>query len=136
MENYIGIGTSASSFIDCVQLPHLRQYSTTDETCRWVRRTNTRVINDYIKGKYIDPKKTEAMTEKDYRIEKVFLALRTQAGIEDVSVYTDLFIPSWKKKLQERQQAWFVDYYDDILVLTDKGMDMYNSIITDLFEKL
>jgi hypothetical protein len=34
------------------------------------------------------------------------------------------------------QQDDLVDYYDDIFVLKDKGMDLYNTIITELFEKL
>lgn len=76
------------------------------------------------------------MTEQDYRIEKVFLALRTQAGIEDVSQYADLFVADREKKLIKRQEDDLVDYYDDIFVLKDKGMDLYNSIITDLFVKL
>lgn len=76
------------------------------------------------------------MTEQDYRIEKVFLALRTQAGIEHLSEYTDLFVSDREQKLQQRQKDWLIDMYDDILVLTDKGMDVYNTIITDLFAKV
>ena len=136
MENYIGIGTSASSFIDFTTLPDLRRHITTDESCRAARWTNTKVITDYMKWNYIDTKTLENMTEQDYRIEKVFLALRTQAGIEDVSQYADLFVADREKKLIKRQEDDLVDYYDDIFVLKDKGMDLYNSIITDLFVKL
>jgi coproporphyrinogen III oxidase-like Fe-S oxidoreductase len=76
------------------------------------------------------------MTEQDYRIEKVFLALRTQAGVEGISAYADLFISDREKKITAWQQDDLVDYYDDIFVLKDKGMDVYNTIITELFEKL
>jgi len=136
MENYIGVGTSAASFIDLRTLPDLRKHITENEDAVAVRRTNTKVIGDYMKGKYTDPKKLENMTEQDYRIEKVFLALRTQAGIEHVSQYTNLFVVDREKKLTTRKKDNLVDYYDDILVLTDKGMDLYNSIVTELFEKL
>lgn len=136
MENYIGVGTSASSFIDFTTLPDLHRHITTDESCRAARWTNTKVITDYMKWNYIDTKTLENMTEQDYRIEKVFLALRTQAGIEDVSQYADLFVADRETKLIKRQEDDLVDYYDDIFVLKDKGMDLYNSIITDLFAKL
>jgi len=136
MENYIGVGTSASSFIDFNILPELRKHITTDETSRSARRTNTKVITEYMKGNHTDPKALENMTEHDYRIEKAFLALRTQAGIEDVSMYTDLFVADRKEKLVMWQKDDLIDYFDDILVLKDKGMDLYNSIITDLFVKL
>lgn len=136
MENYIGVGTSAASFIDLQKIPDLRRHITDDEDAIAVRRANTKVIADYIKGKYVDQKTLENMTDQDYRIEKVFLALRTQAGIEGVSVYTDLFIPDREKKITQRQKEDLVDYYEDILVLKDKGMDVYNTIVTELFEKL
>jgi oxygen-independent coproporphyrinogen III oxidase len=136
MENYIGVGTSAASFIDLQKMPDLRRHITDDQDAIAVRRTNTKVIADYIKGKYIDPKTLENMTDQDYRIEKVFLALRTQAGIEQVSAYADLFVPDREKKVSQRQKEELVDYYEDILVLKDKGMDVYNTIVTELFEKL
>jgi hypothetical protein len=49
MENYIGVGTSASSFIDFATMPDLRRHITTDEQARSARRTNTKVIGEYIK---------------------------------------------------------------------------------------
>lgn len=136
MENYIGVGTSASSFVDFDTLPEIRRHITDNTACRAARRTNTKAITDYIKWNYVDPKKLENMTEQDYRIEKVFLALRTQAGVENISTYSDLFVKDREKKLSQWQKDWIVDCYEDILVLTDKGMDVYNTIITDLFEKV
>lgn len=136
MENYIGVGTSASSFIDFAMMPDLRRHITTDEQARSARRTNTKVIGEYIKGNALDLKTLENMTEQDYRIEKVFLALRTQAGVEGISEYADLFVSDREKKIIAWQQDDLVDYYDDIFVLKDKGMDVYNTIITDLFAKL
>ena len=44
------------------------------------------------------------MTEQDYRIEKVFLALRTQAGVENISTYSDLFVKDREKKLIQWQE--------------------------------
>jgi oxygen-independent coproporphyrinogen-3 oxidase len=136
MENYIGVGTSAASFIDLQKIPDLRRHITDDQDAIAVRRTNTKVIADYIKGKYIDEKTLENMTDQDYRIEKVFLALRTQAGIDHLSDYVDLFVPDREQKITQWQKDGVVDYFDDILVLKDKGMDVYNSIITELFQKL
>ncbi len=136
MENYIGVGTSAASFVDLRTLPDLRKHITEDADAVAVRRANTKVIADYMKGNYTDSKKLENMTEQDYRIEKVFLALRTQAGIENVSEYADLFVTDREKKVQQWKKDGLVDYYEDILVLTEKGMDLYNSIVTDLFAEL
>ena len=136
MENYIGVGTSASSFIDFAVMPEMRTHITTDASCRSARRTNTKVITEYMKWNHTDAKSLENMAEQDYRIEKAFLALRTQAGIEDVSWYTDLFVADREEKLVTWQKADLIDYFDDILVLKDKWMDLYNTIITDLFAKL
>jgi len=49
MENYIGVGTSASSFVDFNTMPDMRTHITENQDVRSARRTNTKVITDYIK---------------------------------------------------------------------------------------
>ncbi len=76
------------------------------------------------------------MDEQNYRIEKAFLALRTSHGLSHVASYADLFVADWEAKLEEWMASDYVFYAEDTLHLTDEGMDVYNTIITELFEKL
>ncbi len=76
------------------------------------------------------------MDGQDYRIEKAFLALRTSHGLSKVSSYADLFVADWAEKLEEWMAHGYVFYAEDVLTLTDEGMDVYNTVITELFEKL
>jgi len=133
MENYIWVGTSASSFLKWNLCQSMSSFLNIENDVKSVRWSNTKVLMDYVKWSYVDKKTVDPMDERDFRIEKVFLALRTQAGIENVSSYSDLFVSDWEEKIKDWTDRWLVDYYEDILVLTDKWMDVYNSIITDLF---
>jgi len=131
MGNYIGFGTSASSCLTGDLVSFAPQQGV--QAVRW---TNTKAIADFCKGEYIDTATIQPLDEQDYRIEKAFLALRTSHGLQHVSSYADLFVSDWAEKLEERMANDYVFYAEDTLVLQDEGMDVYNTIITELFEKL
>ncbi len=131
MGNYIGFGTSASSCLTGDLVSFAPQ-----QWAQAVRWTNTKAIADFCRWEYIDASTIQALDEQDYRIEKAFLALRTSHGLQHVSSYADLFVSDWAEKLEERMANDYVFYAEDTLVLQDEGMDVYNTIITELFEKL
>jgi len=56
--------------------------------------------------------------------------------LKNISSYADLFVSDREAKLEEWMAHGYVFYAEDALTLTDEGMDVYNTIITELFEKL
>ena len=131
MQPYLGLGLSASGF--------LRPEDTKPESRNWpqdtgIRRTNTKKIKEYLAGNFVD-ERTE-IASKDFAIEACFLALRTDAGVMLTDETTALFVPHRKKLLQQWQESDLCVYDDTKLVLTDEGMDKYNSLITDLLKEI
>jgi oxygen-independent coproporphyrinogen III oxidase len=112
MQDYIGFGTSASSFV----MQHVSSLpsSFTDKKPSAIRRTNTSNIFEYFKWTYIDPEKTSFLTTQDVLIEKVFLWLRMK---EWISVGTEnlpslpissVFVPDRQEKIAMWEKQWFV----------------------------
>ena len=70
MENYLGLGLAASSFLDKDHAEKLGKNT-------MLRLTNTKNLNDYLTSKRLDETATIEMNSKDYLIEKFFLNFRT-----------------------------------------------------------
>lgn len=140
MENYIWLGVSWSSFLNS----NIDWYSQlisnleikSDWKNKWLRFTNTQNISDYIKWNYIDPKNIQTMNQIDYLIEKFFLSLRTDQWIQNINEFKSVLISNYKLLIEQLQQSWFCNLEQNKLKLTDQWMDVFNSIITDLLEKI
>jgi len=136
MENYIGIWTSASSFLKHNEI--WKYFDDVDFTwhdfnkVKAIRHTNTIMFWDYIKWKSIDKSKTEYLSEKDYLIEKFFLSLRTDEWINNLSEFESVMEKDWDSKILKFQWQELLEYDGKRLVLSDQGMDVFNAIITEL----
>lgn len=145
MENYLGLGTSASSFINFKQGTFA-----TDEwkkkfedkldadlhDCAGVRLTNTLLMADRLKGKAIDENKSVALDAADYLIEEFFLRLRTDIGIKHIEKFAAVLEDDWEQKISDFQEDWYCSYDEWKLVLTDAGMDVYNMVVTELLKEI
>jgi coproporphyrinogen III oxidase-like Fe-S oxidoreductase len=118
MEPYIGLWLSAASFFDNK------------------RRTNTWDIKEYLKGNWIDEKEVHVLHESDFLIEEFFLRLRTREGITDINKFTSVLIPNYELQITNYTKEGLVNFDWIKFRLTDEGMNVYNSIITDLLQKL
>jgi len=118
MENYLGLWVSASSLVNNQ------------------RRTNTNSLETYLKGERKDASSIISLTENDILIESFFLKLRTTEGISDISKYSEVLVDNYSSLLMDFQKAWLVAFDSTKLSLTDSGMDVSNSIITDLLTNL
>ena len=118
MEPYIGLWLSASSFFGSK------------------RRTNTADIKQYLEWTYIDEKEVHVLNESDLLIEEFFLRLRTREGIADLGKFISVLVPNYEWLITNFKKAELVDFDRKRLQLTDAGMDVSNSIITDLLEKI
>ena len=118
MENYLGLWVSAASFIDNQ------------------RRTNTSSLDTYLQWQRKDASSVISLDEKDILIESFFLKLRTSQWIEDISTYTEILVDTYESLLMDFQKAGLVSFDWKRLILTDSGMDVSNSIITDLLTNL
>jgi coproporphyrinogen III oxidase-like Fe-S oxidoreductase len=139
MEYYLGLWLSAASFAK-VPLDKANEVKSS-EAGRWneggfKRWTNTADIKQYLEGKWIDEQQTQSLNESDLLIEEFFLRLRTREGIADLSKFTSALVPNYEWLITNYTWAWLVEYDWVKLKLTDKGMNVYNSIITDLLQKI
>jgi coproporphyrinogen III oxidase-like Fe-S oxidoreductase len=90
------------------------------------------------------------LTEADYLIEKFFLGLRTERGIQHLSAFSSVLIPCREEKVKQYEEGGLLrrttsSLFNGMssnkeetfgLVLTDRGMDCYNWIITELLQHL
>lgn len=138
MENYIGFGPSASSFSTLEGLDKLSGLGVknTNKDVKALRWTNTSNLVEYLKGNYIDQSKTVFMTTKDLLIESFFLRLRTDEGITNIEEYSSILVPQYKEIIKKytEEELFLQDPYK--LVLSDQGMDVSNTIITDLLKEV
>ncbi len=136
MQNYIWLGTSASSFIKNPN-EKLKKYLNLSEDSNVVRRTNTVKIADYISGKdIIDQETVHNLSNKDLLIEDFFLSLRTDRTIDDTSKYSSILISDFDEKIKSYSEQWFIEILENWIKLTDEWMDIYNDIVTELLEEI
>ena len=79
MENYLGFGLNASSFIKAGS-PYFSSFTKElqlSSDCSGVRFTNTPYLPKYLQGELINSESVEQMKKSDFLIEKFFLSLRT-----------------------------------------------------------
>lgn len=140
MENYLWLWVSWSSYLnanienyDKIIKKINSDYNTKN---KWIRFTNTQSISDYINWKYIDPNNIQIINEDDYLIEKFFLGLRTDQWIKDIERFKNVLVPNYKLLIAQFQKSWFCTIDNKKLKLTDQWMDVFNSIITDLLERI
>lgn len=155
MEPYIGIGVSAASFLPMqnleskVQNEIIKKYtwlnnsesyilnSPLSRTSKfWTRWTNTWDIKKYIEGTRIDESTVHIMNESDILIEEFFLRLRTREGIADLSKFIPLLVPNHQWLLDIYVKEWLVVFDGHTLKLTNEGMNLSNTIITDLLQTI
>jgi coproporphyrinogen III oxidase-like Fe-S oxidoreductase len=82
----------------------------------------------------VDESKTVTLTDHDYHMEKLMLALRTSDGISNLSTYESYLNPNRKTLIADWQQQELVRYDNDRLILTHEGMKLSNHLITDLLD--
>lgn len=142
MEPYIGLWLSASSFlpmqnVECrMQKIFINSELWTLNSELWIRWTNTWDIKQYLEWNWVDEKEIQSLNESDIFIEEFFLRLRTREGIADISKFIPLLVPTYESLLETYIKAWLIEFDGTKLRLTDEGMNVYNSIITDLLQKL
>jgi len=150
MENYLWLGLASSSFLD-------KEHSKILNVLHWqregwkgfgLRLTNTKNLNDYLASKRLDESKTIEMNSKDYLIEKFFLNFRTNQWIKDINEFKEILVPNYEKKIENYINQWFIfgvaplwkgkrrDLPATHFKLTDSGMDVFNTIITDLMQEI
>ena len=76
------------------------------------------------------------LSESDLLIEEFFLRLRTREWIANLEKFNAVLVPNYESFLVIYMKEWLVDRDWTKLQLTDQGMNVYNSIITDLLQKI
>lgn len=136
MKDYIWFWPSASSFMHTNGLDSFDKLGKISKETKAVRWTNTSNLVEYFKGNYIDPSKTAFMTEKDILIESFFLGLRTDTGVTDIPKYIPLLVTNYKELIETYKDEGLLYDVEDRLLLTDKWMDVSNTIITELLREI
>jgi len=139
-ENYIGIGLSAASFTNKQWLANnpeaFQGFPISSVEPFGLRRTNTWDIKQYIEENRLDEQEVHVLNESDILIEEFFLRLRTREGLADISKFIPVLVSNYESLLQTYQKEGLLSFDGTKLQLTDEGMNVYNSIITDLLERL
>ena len=137
MEDYLGLGMSASSFIKVKGNENfIEQMPWYAKDCVSLRWTNTANLTEYMKWNYIDVSKNLAMTPKDFLIESFFLKLRTDLWVTKLEDYSSVLVADRKERIESYKNQGFAYDTEDRLVLTDAGMDVFNTITTDLLHEI
>lgn len=106
-KNYLGIGASAASFASPV------------------RFSSKPSIKDYLKGNFLYS--AESLSKKQEELEKVYLLLRTNRGAD-----IRLLKKNALSKLREFEEQGLLTVSNGKVVLTDKGLFVMDSIVTEL----
>jgi len=93
-------------------------------------------MQDYLQGNRVDEKEVQTLNESDLLIEEFFLRLRTKDGIVDINKFKNILIMDYELRITNYTNEGLVRFDGKKLQLTDDGMNVYNSIVTDLLERL
>ena len=96
--------------------------------------TTTSSLKEFLAGNYIDDKKTEYLTEHDYLKEQLLMWLRIQEGIMITHELEQILTSDREAKIILYTEQWLCIREDSRLKLTDSGMDVYNSIVTEIMK--
>ena len=131
--NYLGLGTSASSFFKNPNKKLCSLLNIPDQT-KAVRWTNCLEFPKF----YLWNSESEIipMTDKDLLIEEFFLWLRTDKWIKNIQKYKSVLVPEFETKIKSYSDQWFIEILPDWMKFTDQWMDIYNYIITELLDEI
>ncbi len=119
-EEYIGLGCAAHSYFN------------------GARYNNTVVLEDYINHKDIIQNK-EILTKNDMQEEFIFLGLRMNRGI-DLGKYKKRFncdfISEHNNQIQKLKKLNLIDFNERYLFLTEKGMDILDSVALEFIKEI
>lgn len=147
MQPYLWLGTSASGLVDMSKVKG-QNWNTQEKkdneqvTNLWplnsnlwlTRHTNTSNLSSYLKWEYTDDSKTVQLSDHDFHIEKLMLALRTRFGIDKLSQFQPYLSNNRQELVTQRSQQWLAQYESDHLILTHDGMKIANHLISDLLD--
>ena len=133
MWDYLGLGTSASSFF---KNPNEKLCSILNIPVwtKAVRRTNSLEFPKFYS--WNSENDITPMTEKDLLIEEFFLGLRTDNWIKNIQKYEEVLVPDYLEKIKSYSDQWFIEILPDWIKFTDQWMDIYNDIITELLNEI
>ena len=133
MWDYLGLGTSASSFFKTPNKKLCSLLNIPNDT-KAVRRTNALEFPKFYSWQ--PESEIIPMTEKDLLIEEFFLGLRTDSWIKNISKYESVLVPNYDEKIKSYSDQWFIETLDDWMRFTDQWMDIYNDIVTELLNEI
>lgn len=142
MDSYLWVGTSAASFLHhwhpCFDSigSHLKQQLSAISNLKGLRWTNTKVISQYFAGQFLDETAVSLLDDRDLLIESFFLWLRTDRGVCPLSTYETVLVDNHQSLIAQYAAQWLMDYGDDHILLTDAGMDVYNTLVTSLLREV
>jgi len=133
MWDYLGLGTSASSFFKAPnkKLCSLLNIPNDTKAVRWTNALEFPKFYSWQSESGIIP-----MTDKDLLIEEFFLWLRTDNWIKNISKYESVLVTNYIEKIKSYSDQWFIEIIDDWIRFTDQWMDIYNDIVTELLNEI
>jgi len=133
MWDYLGLGTSASSFFKNPnkKLCSLLSIPNWTKAVRWTNSIEFQKFYSWTSENDIIP-----MLDKDLLIEEFFLGLRTDNWIKNIKKYESVLVPDYDEKIKSYSGQWFIEILPDWIRFTDQWMDIYNDIVTELLNEI
>jgi len=118
-ENYLGLGINASSCIS------------------WTRRKNTPHRKAYLWSERKDTESENILSKKEILSEEVMLSLRTDRGVL-LENYADVLVSNSDEVVKDLLSNGYASYDKETshLLLTSRGLDIYNTILLTLLKDL
>ncbi len=139
MENYIWIWQSASSFLNLntsiSEYLDIKNLFNIEKKLKWIRWTNNKIFKKYVDWNFIW-KDVQYLYANDFLIEEFFLKLRTSKWIDNIKKYLDILEDDVFNIFKKLQDDWFILFEWNLLKFSDKWMDLYNNIITEIMKKI
>jgi len=138
MQDYIGVGIGASSGVfsnDRVHRLSTHRNKQSTPPPAWYRRTNPKTLQARCDPLMRQSKKTITdLTSRDIQYETIMLGLRRREGVSKDFFHQawDVLVDAWEDVIQTLLDQGCLDKTQTVYRLTDRGMNVYNTVITKL----
>ncbi len=130
LRQYLGLGLGASSFLykDYAN----KVFEQLSKGSQAVRYENTISWKDFLNGKVDHQKEVFDLTYQDLLTEQFFLWLRTDLWITAFQDYEEVLVENYQSIVEKLIDKGYILNTSWKILLSDKWMDIYNDIITEL----
>jgi oxygen-independent coproporphyrinogen-3 oxidase len=131
-ENWLGLWAWGVSLLDISKIDLKKINLNVNNSISRIRFSTTKSRNKFFEGIYYEDKDIEMLNKTDVLYEEFMMKFRTKWWISNVKKYEPILVNNYEDKIREFEQKDLANFKDWSLKLTDKWMDFYNYIFSEL----